>query len=158
MPHRRQYRRDIGGWAILIGVYCIYLGVTWFLFPTSSRASGVEWINESSIPINGLNAYHVAAWWLIGGISSILGGIFSKYNWCHMLAIVSSIFFPSIVAVIFFGSWVDGSTENGLVSAGSYLFPSAVMINAIWRESRRLRKGLIELPMSDVTGNVEVVK
>ena len=158
MPHRRQYRRNVGGWATLIGVYCIYLGVTWCLFPTSSRASGVEWINESSIPINGLNAYHVAAWWLIGGISSILGGIFSKHKWCHTLAIVSSIFFPSIVAVIFFGSWVDGSTETGLVSAGSYLFPSAVMINAIWRESRRLRKGLIELPMSDVTGNVEVVK
>lgn len=158
MPHRRQYRRNVGGWATLIGIYCIYLGVTWCLFPTSSRASGVEWINESSIPINGLNAYHVAAWWLIGGISSILGGIFSKHKWFHMLAIVSSIFFPSIVAVIFFGSWVDGSTETGLVSAGSYLFPSAVMINAIWKESHKLRRGLIELPVSDVTGNTEVVK
>lgn len=158
MPHRRQYRRDVGVWATLIGIYCIYLGLTWFLFPTNSRISGIEWINESTFPVDWLNAYHVATWWLIGGILSILGGIFSKHKWCNAVAVVSSIFFPSIVAVIFFGSWVDGSTETELVSTGTYFFPAIVMVCAIWRESSRLRRGLIELPMSDVTGETEVVK
>ena len=158
MPHRRQYRRDIGGWAILIGAYCIYLGVTWFIFPTNNRSAGVEWVNRSFFPDHNLNANHIAAWWIIGGILSTLGGIFSKHKWFNVASIITSIFFPSIVAVIFFGSWVDKSTETGLVSAGSYLFPAAVMVHAIWRESNRLRKGLIELPMSEVTGEIKAIE
>ena len=158
MPHRRQYRRDVGGWATLIGIYCIYLGVTWFLFPTNSRASGVEWINKSPIPITGLSAYHVAIWWMVGGAISLIGGILSRHKLMSVLSIIASIFFPSIVAVIFFGSWVDKSTETGLVSAGSYLFPAAVMMHAIYRESQRLRKGLIEVPVLDVTGEMKKVE
>lgn len=158
MPHRRQYRRDLGGWAIVIGLYCIYLGVTWFIFPTNSRASGVEWINRSTLPISGLSAHHVAVWWMIGGVLSVVGGILSKHKWWSVLSVISSIFFPSIVAVIFFGSWVDKTSETGLVSAGSYLFPAAVMIYAIVRESQRLRRGLIELPVSGITGETEVVE
>lgn len=158
MPHRRQYRRDIGGWAIVIGVYCIYLGVTWFIFPTSSRASGVEWINKSSFPITGLSAHHVAIWWIIGGVISLVGGILSSHKLMSALSISASIFFPSIVAVVFIGGWVDRSTETGLVSAGSYLFPAVVMIYAIFRESQRLRSGLVELPVSDVTGEMEAVE
>ena len=158
MPHRRQYRRNIGGWAIVIGLYCIYLGVTWFIFPTNARASGVEWINRSTIPISGLSAHHVAVWWMIGGVLSVVGGILSAYKWLSALSVMASIFFPSIVAVIFFGSWVDKTSGTGLVSAGSYLFPAAVMIYAIVRESQRLRRGLVELPVSDVTGEMEVVE
>ena len=156
MPHRRQYRRDIGGWAIVVGVYCIYLGATWFIFPTNSRASGVEWINRSTLPVSGLSAHHVAVWWMIGGVLSVVGGILSAHKWWSVLSAMASIFFPSIVAVMFFGSWVDKTTETGLVSAGSYLFPAVVMIYAIFRESQRLRRGLVELPVSDVAGEMEV--
>lgn len=158
MPHRRQYRRDIGSWAIVIGFYCLYLGITWFIFPTNSRSSGVEWINSSSFPISNLSAHHVSIWWSVGGILSIIGGALSKYKTLSMLSITTSIFFPSMVAVIFLGSWIDGSSKTGLISAGSYLFPSAVMIHAIWKESYKLRKGLVEVPVSEVTGEMKAVE
>lgn len=158
MPHRRIYRRDVGSWAILIGIYCLYLGVTWLLYPTDSRSAGVEWINRSAFPVAGLSATHVAVWWMIGGVLSVVGGVFSRIKTLSVLSIASSIFFPSIVAVVFFGGWVDGSTRTGLVSAGSYFFPAIVMIHVIWRESSRLRKGLIEVPVSEVTGEIKAVK
>lgn len=158
MPHRRQYRRDVGSWAIVIGIYCLYLGVTWFIFPTDTRSSGVEWMNASVFPVSSLSTYHVATWWLIGGTLSIVGGALSANKAMSLLAIITSVFFPSMVAVVFFGSWVDGSAPTGLVSTGSYLFPAAVMTHAIWRESHRLNRGLIELPVSDVTGEMEAVK
>lgn len=155
MPHRRVYRRDIGSWTILIGIYCLYLGATWLVYPTDNRSAGVEWINASAAPIVGLSATHVAVWWIVGGVLSVVGGLFSRIKPLSALSIAASIFFPSIVAVVFFGGWVDGSTRTGLVSAGSYFFPAAVMIYAIFRESHRLRRGLIELPVSDVTGEMK---
>lgn len=152
MPHRSQYRRDISGWAIVVGLYCIFLGITWFLFPTNSRVAGVEWINESAFPISTLSSHHVAAWWMVGGAFSVVGGVLGKYKPWGMLSVVASIFFPSIASVIFFGSWVDNHTGPGLVFAGSYLFPAVVMIYAICRGAYQLRKGVIEISIPDVTG------
>lgn len=130
MPHRiiRTIRGTLGDILVIFGVYMIGLGLSWFALPTSSRESGVHWVNESVLPVNGMTSGHIAWWWVVGGVLTLVGGLFSKRPKLERLGVATGIFFPFAVAVLFIGAWVDGASPTGIISAWSYLVPSAVIL------------------------------
>lgn len=130
MPHRiiRTIHGTLGDILVIFGVYMIGLGLSWLALPTSSRDSGVQWINESALPVDGLTSAHVAWWWIVGGVLTLVGGLFSKRPLFERVGVAAGIFFPIVVAGLFVGAWADGASRTGIISAWSYLVPSAVIL------------------------------
>lgn len=137
MPHRiiRTIHGTLGDILVIFGIYMIGLGLSWFALPTSSRESGVQWINESVLPVNGMTSGHVAWWWIVGGTLTLVGGLFSRKSLLERMGVAAGIFFPFVVAGLFFGGWVDGASRTGIVSAWSYFVPSAVILWSALRGS-----------------------
>ena len=130
MPHRiiRTIHGTLGDILVIFGIYMIGLGLSWFLLPSNARESGVQWINESSLPVTGLTSEHVAWWWIIGGVLTLVGGLFSQRPLFERVGVAAGIFFPIVVAGLFVGAWADGASRTGIISAWSYLVPSAVIL------------------------------
>lgn len=129
MPHRllRPTRSPIAGLIIIMGAYYTLLGASWLVWPTDSRGAGVEWIN-TSVPNLTLQAGHVAAWWILGGVTAIVGGALEARRTLGYIGLAAALITPLIVVALFIGSWVDGSSHTGLISALSYILPPAVLL------------------------------
>lgn len=144
MPDRiiRTVHGPTGGLLVVIGVYLAGLGVQWLLSPSTSRAAGVEWINDNRyIPVDGLTSDHVAWWWIIGGAITLIGGLTSNQPFAERAAIAAGIFFPAIVAALFVGAWIDGSAPHGITTAWSYTLPSVLVAWQVSRERKRVETG-----------------
>lgn len=144
MPDRiiRTVHGPTGGLLVVIGVYLAGLGAQWLLFPSSSRAAGVEWINRNSfVPVGSLTSDHVAWWWIIGGTITLIGGLASSRPLAERAAIAAGIFFPAIVAALFIGAWIDGTAPQGMTTAWSYALPSVIVAWQVSRERRRVETG-----------------
>ena len=144
MPDRiiRTVHGPTGGLLVVIGVYLAGLGIQWLASPSSSRAAGVEWINENRyIPVDGLTSDHVAWWWIIGGAITLIGGLTSNQPLAERAAIAAGIFFPAIVAALFVGAWIDGSASHGITTAWSYTLPSVLVAWQVSRERRQVEAG-----------------
>lgn len=144
MPDRiiRTVHGPTGGLLVVIGTYLVGLGVQWLASPSSSRAAGVEWINENRyIPVDGLTSDHVAWWWIIGGTITLIGGLTSNQPLAERAAIAAGIFFPAIIAALFVGAWIDGSASHGITTAWSYTLPSVLVAWQVSRERRRVEAG-----------------
>lgn len=130
MPHRiiRTIHGTLGDILVIFGIYMTGLGLSWFALPTDSRESGVQWINESAIPVTSLTSGHVAVWWIVGGVLTFVGGLFSQRPLFERVGVAAGIFFPFVVAGLFVGGWVDGAAHTGIISAWSYLVPSVVIL------------------------------
>ena len=57
-----------------------------------------------------------------------MGGLFSRRAFFERVGVAAGIFFPIVVAGLFVGAWADGATRTGIISAWSYLVPSAVIL------------------------------
>lgn len=130
MPHRiiRTIHGPLGAILVIFGIYMIGLGLSWFAVPTGSRESGVQWINESSLPVTSLTSEHVAWWWIVGGVLTLVGGLFSRRPLLERVGVAAGIVFPFVVAGLFVGAWADGASRTGIISAWSYLVPSVVIL------------------------------
>jgi len=144
MPDRiiRTIDGPTGGLLTIIGIYLTGLGVSWLIVPSTSREAGVEWVNRSAaIPVDGLTAMHIAWWWIIGGLVTLAGGIFSRCHWAERAAIAAGIITPGLVAALFIGAWVDGTAPTGAISAWSYMFPGVLISWQVSRERRAVEDG-----------------
>lgn len=80
------------------GFFIGLIGVTWFVFQSPSRLAGIEWIY-------GLDAPTVGAFWVLGGLSSIVTSYLSnddlrQFGWFML------IFVPTVMGAYFLISWI----------------------------------------------------
>lgn len=155
MPNRilKTVHGNIGSTILIVGIYMLGLGITWLIYPTNTRDSGVEWVNESSLPIYGLTAHHVAWWWIISGMAGILGGMFSNNRYMERLGIFATTFAPMLVALLFLGAWVDDVSHTAIISFWSYSFVTAIVL----REVSVQHPGVSKKSLEEITGEMEVI-
>ena len=138
MPDRLIRTADglLGGLLVINGLYLAGLGVSWFYQPTKTRAAGVEWINESILPITTLSWEHVAWSWILGGALSLLGGALSKRRRWERMGVIAASMTPLIVAAVFVGAFIDNSAPAGATTALSYAYAGAIPLWFIHHERR----------------------
>ena len=137
MPDRLIRTADglLGGLLVINGLYLAGLGVSWFYQPTKTRAAGVEWINDSILPVT-LSWEHVAWFWILGGALSLLGGVLSKYPRWERTGVIAASMTPLIVSAVFVGAFIDGSAPTGVTAALSYAYAGAIPLWFIHHERR----------------------
>ena len=138
MPDRLIRTADglLGGLLVINGLYLASLGVSWFYQPTKNRVAGVEWINDSILPITTLSWEHVAWFWILGGTLSLLGGVHSKRRGWERMGVVAAVMTPLIVSAVFIGAFIDNSAPFGVAAALSYTYAGAIPLWFIHRERR----------------------
>lgn len=132
---KSDLNRNVTGYmGMLIGSFYLLLAVSWSIWPTNSRSSGIDWINYSPIPVDNLNATHLVVWWIVGGLVTIAGSVLSLKRNMNGVLIFSSIITPLFVASMFAAAFFGGHSPTGIVSAISYLVYGMVVPTAVLAE------------------------
>lgn len=116
-----------GGVAIILGAVYTWFGMNWLVTPTQTRLAGIEWA--------GLAGHYIGAWWIAGGIFSILGALVVRNTRLFSIAIFAAIVTPLVVAALFFWSIFHGNLR-GYITAGAYIPYSVIAAFIYWISSR----------------------
>lgn len=121
----------MGGLFVILGCTYVWLGLTWIITPTPTRMAGIEWA--------GLAGHYVGAWWILGGLVALAGGLLAARarwaGWGAFAAIVT----PLVVACLFAWSVAEGNSR-GWITAGSYAPYALIAAWATARTARTLRE------------------
>lgn len=128
-----------GGIALILGAVYTWLGVTWLLTPTETRLAGIEWA--------GLTGDYIGAWWIAGGILSIIGALAVRNARRFSIAIFATIVTPMVVAALFFWSIFHGN-PRGHITFGSYI-PYSIIAAFIYWISARLQLASVREQQTD---------
>ena len=121
---------------LLVGTFYMILALSWAVWPTNSRSSGIDWLNHSPIPVHGLSSEHIMIWWAVGGLVTVVGSILALTRRMPGVMIFASILTPMVVASLFAASHFGGHSPTGIVSAISYtlygmIIPVTVIVERI---------------------------
>lgn len=118
---KSDLNRSVSGYlGLLVGTFYVILALSWAIWPTNSRSSGIDWLNHSPIPVSNLSANHIMIWWAVGGIITVAGSVLTFTHKSSGIMIFASILTPMVVASLFTAAYFGGHSPSGIVSAISY--------------------------------------
>lgn len=89
----------------------LWLAYSWATTPTQSRLAGISWI---PFPID---EKAIAVLWFAGSVFALLGALCKKLT--IPVAVIPAIV-PVLIALIFFGAWLDSGEVAQLTTVVSY--------------------------------------
>lgn len=134
---KSELHHSVSGYlGLLIGTFYMFLALSWAIWPTNARSSGIDWVNHSPVPIHELSPDHIMIWWALGGLSTVVGSILTFTHKLSGILIFASILTPMIIASLFAAAFFGGHSETGIVSAFSYTLYGLIVPVAVLSERR----------------------